>query len=341
MKSESPIRPSEKAGRMTIPVILFCGVFLCLVIPVIADDDFPVTHSWNSYEGWDLDLVSRIDAGIFPTVQVTWTPEPDDTAVPKSSADHWVKLAYFPHGSSEGQPALLSGYVGGRFYNAEVTIIGKRKANDLFHDIVTITPQENGVFVWAVPDALRDVAYFQAVAKVGGVPSKSEIVTISTPSGYVPAGSGSAASASPASAEETTSLPSITSLKLSADTLRPDVGDDVQLSGRLTDSHGKGVSGVEITIEVPDVGTDFLPLTSTTTGTDGSFSVTINTWQEGVVPVRAVFEGNDKYLESTSNTLNFSTKTQKTNPKITETDDENPFGRMSAIGVGVGTPTNL
>ncbi|MDD1724661.1 MAG: Ig-like domain-containing protein [Methanospirillum sp.] len=336
MKSEQQIRPSEMAGRMIIPVILFCGVFLLLAVPVVAVEGFPETHSGNSYEGWDLDLVSRIDAGIFPMVEVTWTPEPDDTAIPKSSTDHWVKLAYFPPGSLEGQPALLSGYVGGRFYNAEVTVTGKRKVNDEFHDIVTITPEENGVFVWAVPDALRDVTYFQAVAKVGGIPVKSEIVTTSGPSGYVPAGSGS----SSASSAERDPLPAITRMKLSADTLHPDVGDEVQLTGRLTDSNGKGVAGVKITIEVPDLGTDFLPLTSATTDSDGSYTVTINTWQEGVVPVRAVFEGNDEYLASTSNTLNFSTSTQKTNPKITETDDdENPFGRMSAIGIGA--PTNL
>jgi hypothetical protein len=149
--------------------------------------------------------------------------------------------------------------------------------------------------------------------------AKSEIVQTGGLSGYVPAESSVPASPSPEQVipaatkapAQASDLQVITSMTLSANNLRPTVGTDVELTGRLVDSSGKGVSGVSITIEVPDYGTDFLPLLSTSTDGDGRFSATISTWESGGVPVRAVFEGTDKYLASTSNTLTFYASDKK------------------------------
>jgi len=296
------------------------GIFICglvfFVTPISAEDGFPQTHSWNPYEGWDIELSSVAGIGLFPTVEVDWTPKPTAGPLPKVSSDTWVKLAYYPPGSDVGQPAILAGYVGGRNYNAKVTITGKMNVEDVFHDIVTIEAQENGVFVWAVPDEIQNVPYFQAVAQVSGAMAKSEIVQTTGPTVYVPAGAetqsqGSSSQGTPvipastAPVQSDTTLPAITSMTLSADTTRPDVGKDVTLSGRLVDSRGKGVPGAAITIEVPDYGTDFLPLLTTSTDGDGRFSATISTWEGGIVPVRAAYEGDDSYLASTSNTLTF------------------------------------
>lgn len=299
--------------RVFLFALLIGGLLLCTIPTVSAV--FPETHSWNPYEGWDIELSSVAGIGLFPTVEVDWTPKPTAGPLPKVSSDTWVKMAYYPPGTEAGQPAILAGYVGGRNYNAEVTITGKMKVDDEFHDIVTTKAQENGIFVWAVPDELETVPYFQAVAKVSGTMAKSEIVQTSGLSGYVPAESTVPASTPPASGPviaaatqapaPASDLPVITSMTLSANNLRPIVGSDVELMGRLVDSSGKGVSGVSITIEVPDYGTDFLPLLTTSTDGDGRFSATISTWEGGGVPVRAVFEGDDKYLASTSNTLTF------------------------------------
>lgn len=347
-------------GAMLICVgFLICLVLACIIPSVIAvgvfpstsgttgiteGTDFPTTREsplslttignpldyyWNPYYGWDLSYYTNWDYanwdfGLFPVTQYDWLEEPDDTPIPDAASDHWVKLAYFPPGTSAGQPALLSGYVGGRYYNAEITITGKMTAPDEFHDIITIKPQENGIFVWAIPDTLSEVAFYQAIAKVGGVGEKSEIVRTSRISAYEPVASASQIPSSSngiassvhnpdypdesspaiiAGSEDT--IQRITRLTLSADSLRPAVGEEVVLSGRLTDDKGKGVAGVTITIEVPDYGTDFLPLTTTTTDGEGRFSESINTWQGGVVPVRAVYEGDDQYLGSSSNTLTF------------------------------------
>jgi len=287
--------------------LLIAGALIIFGIPMVsAEDGFPQTHYWNPYQGWDIELSSVAGIGLFPTVEVDWTPKPTSGPLPKSTtSDTWVKLAYYPPGDQAGQPAILAGYVGGRNYNAEVTITGKMEVNDDFHDIVTIKAQENGIFVWALPDSVNQVRYFQAVARVSGAFAKSEIVQTSGLSGYVPVDSGKTTPTIVAATEPESSLPSITSLTLSADTTRPGVGDDVQLSGRLVDSSGKGVGRATVTIEVPDYGTDFLPLLTTTTDGDGRFTATINTWEGGSVPVRAVFDGNDQFLESTSNTLTF------------------------------------
>lgn len=303
--------------RVFLYGLLMAGLVLAVIPMAVAD--FPETHSWNPYQGWDIELSSVAGIGLFPTVQVDWTPKPTAEPLPKVSSDTWVKLAYYPPGSEPGQPAILAGYVGGRNYNAEVTITGKMNVNDEFHDIITTRAQENGVFVWAVPDELKSVPYFQAVAKVSGTIAKSEIVQTTGLSGYVPAGStvqpspapGPIIAAATSAPSPASSLPVITSLTLSANNLRPTVGTDVVLTGRLVDSSGKGVPGVSITIEVPDYGTDFLPLLTTSTDGDGRFTATISTWESGSVPVRAVFEGNDKYLASTSNTLTFYASDKK------------------------------
>jgi len=310
---------------------LMVGVVIC-AIPSVAG--FPTTHGgiptgytgfehWNPYGGWGTISTTGFDM-MFPDVDDSFAeilPPPSSSTgqkpsgetvtnnanapLPSSSSrvDHWVKFSYFPAGSSSGQPAILSGYVGGKNSNAEVTIAGKKEITDVFYKIITIYPQENGLFVWAIPDNLAIVQFYQATAKVGGIPAKSEIISTS----FIPVSQDPSSAYDTDTSAPSSSLPGITSLTLSADILRPAVGQDVTLSGSLT-ANGKGVSGATITIEVPDYGTDFLPLVSTTTDSSGRFLATINTWEDGVVPVQAVFSGDEKYQAATSSTLTFTAK---------------------------------
>lgn len=277
-----------------------------VMFPASAVDVFPQTQSWNPYEGWDAEFSSVVGTGLFPTVEVNYTEKPTSEPIPKSTtSDTWVKLAYYPPGTEAGQPAILAGYVGGRNYNAEVTISGRVDVKDEFQKIVTTKAQDNGIFVWAVPDSLEDFKYFQAIAAVSGASVKSNIVATSGLSGYIPVDSDAGTPIVSTTTEPESVSPVITTLTLSADTTRPKVGENVQLSGRLTDDKGKGVSNAKITIEVPDYGTDFLPLTTTKTDGNGEYTATIITKEENIVPVRAVYEGDDTHLASTSNSLTF------------------------------------
>lgn len=164
--------------------LLLCLSISGIISLAVAETNITDIGSWNPYEGWDVDLASKVGTGLFPTVEIKETPTTQSTAMTKTSPDFWIKMAYYPPGSASGQPAILAGYVGGKNYNADVTIGAKKEAGDEFHDIVTIKPQENGVFVWAVPDKLKNVTFYQAKAIVGGVPVKSEIVKISDVSAY-------------------------------------------------------------------------------------------------------------------------------------------------------------
>lgn len=350
MISEKRIISSQNYNKLFIICIFLFGI-VSGGISAVADqsnetsnaggNDFPTLHGtittgypdiyyWNPYAGWDQDLISTAGFGLYPSDIGIWDEtETEPLPPPDSSVDHWVKLAFFPAGSEPGQPGILSGYVGGRNFNAEVTLAGKQNSNDVFHKIITIRPQENGVFVWAIPDDLAIVQFYQATASVGGIPVTSEIVSTSLvkekqtlsadPSSAFATDTAASSSSVPDTASTAAPVPTgasalvstassltvITYLTLSADNLRPDVGQEVILSGSLT-GNGRGVPGATISIEVPDYGTDFLPLISTTTDGDGRFSATINTWEGGVVPVRAVFKGDDKYQPSTSNTLTFT-----------------------------------
>lgn len=333
MTSEIRINSFQKFSGQAILGILIIGIVIC-AIPAVAVE-FPTTQGgvpsgyldfeyWNPYAGWDMDMISTATFDTyFPIMDESWAEELPSS---DSSVDHWVTFSYFPAGSEPGQPAILSGYVGRRSYNAEVTITGKKNAADVFHKIITIRPQENGVFVWAIPDDLQIVQFYQAIARVGDIPAKSEIVSTSLGTDEIPVSSDpssafatdsiasstsdTSAPVSTASAPASTSssLPIITYLTLSANNLRPAVGQEVTLSGSLT-GNGKGVPGAIISIEVPDYGTDFLPLVSTTTDSNGRFTATINTWEAGVVPVRAVFAGDDKYQAATSSILTFTAGT--------------------------------
>jgi len=172
-----------RALGLFVTLTLLCLAFVGIISTSCADDGAQEIGSWNPYQGWDMDLSSKI-TGVFPVIEVSETPTPVSTEMPKTSPDFWVKLAYYPAGSSSGQPAILAGYVGGKNYNAEVTIGAKKEASGDFQNLITIKPQENGVFVWAVPDNIKDVNFYQATATIGGVPVKSEIVKISSTSAY-------------------------------------------------------------------------------------------------------------------------------------------------------------
>jgi hypothetical protein len=321
MPYEKQIRAVKKYNVLDILVMLIVGISIFGVPAFAAGNEFPSLNGgintgyldfdyWNPYVGWDQDLVSMAGIGIYPLGELDWPTETVTLSPPDSSVDHWVKLSHFPAGSTAGEPAILSGYVGGRNYNANVTIAGKKNSSDIFHNIITIRPQDNGVFVWAIPKGLDIVQFYQATATVGGIQAKSEIVSTSVNKGDKPISTTPTSIITSATTAVTTakSLPISTSLTLSADSLHPVVGQEVTLTGRLT-GNGKGISGATISIEVPDYGTDFLPLISTQTDSDGRFSATINTTEGGVVPVQAVFEGDDKYMSSTSNTLTFTAGT--------------------------------
>ena len=205
MTSEKRIITFQKYNGLII-LGIFIAAFMVCGIPAVAGEfpttnggtptytggsDFPTTHGgvpsgyldfeyWNPYAGWDLDLISTAGFGLYPSdIGIFDDEETEALPPPDSSVDHWVKLGYFPAGSETGQPAILSGYVGGRNYNSEVTLAGKQNSNDVFHKIITIRPQEDGIFVWAIPDDLAIVQFYQATAYVGGIPVKSDIVSTS------------------------------------------------------------------------------------------------------------------------------------------------------------------
>jgi hypothetical protein len=177
-----------RSFNLLVIISLLCLAVAGIISTSCADTGVQEIGSWNPYQGWDMDLASKI-TGVFPQVEVSETPIPDSTDMPLASTnpDFWVKLAYYPAGSSSGQPAILAGYVGGNNFNSKVTIGAKKDASGDFKDLVTIKPQDNGVFVWAVPDKIKDVNFYQATAVIGGVPAKSDIVKISNTTAYAPA----------------------------------------------------------------------------------------------------------------------------------------------------------
>jgi len=54
--------------RFSILLLLMGGIIV--IGSPWACADFPETHYWNPYEGWDIELSSVAGIGLFPTVEV-------------------------------------------------------------------------------------------------------------------------------------------------------------------------------------------------------------------------------------------------------------------------------
>lgn len=302
--------------RGDLQTVLIClAIFSVIAPPVLGEAEIPYLN-WDLYEGWDINMVSKVGVGLFPTIEIPYKSDSSSSkTLQKATTDHFASIYYFPQDPDTGDKPLLVGYVGGKNYNVLVLIGGKKAPGDDFASLKLLTPAEGGLFVWAIPDDLQDLNYYQAMATVNGLTVKSNIaqVTSSEPQKdliteiptSIPVIMGTESKNIEPTPEK--SATKFTSLTLSASTLSPNVGDEVRVSGRLTDSTGRGVPNVPISINAPDWGDPtMLPLVTTKTDEDGAFEAMIQTTEPGVVPVQASFAGNDQFLQSTSNTLTFT-----------------------------------
>lgn len=286
------------------------------------------------YDDFDIDNAPTVGMGLFPTVvlEPKDIPSPKRTPLPFSataSGDLWITISPFSGTLNGYETFLIAGYLSGTRSGVTLTVRKKSSADSDYVPVETLKPDENGLFVWAVPadmknnlfsvtastssgssvsNGIRFVAEEESnpVIKPVTSPASSSSITSSvsstTPSLATPAPTAESVSGK-------SSVPGITKLSISTKTTTPSVGDDVVISGRLTDANGKGIRGA--TINLDETGypgaQQAEPFSTTSTDSEGRFEFTIQVSFANIVGLYAYYDGDDTYMSSDSNTLTFST----------------------------------
>ncbi|MFH0968053.1 MAG: hypothetical protein V1862_10260 [Methanobacteriota archaeon] len=105
----------------------------------------------------------------FTTLSISPAPEP-------SSGQIWITISPFAASLSGQKTNLVAGYLSGDRTGATLTIAGKKPSDTDFSDITTIKPDENGLFIWAVPAGQKDVDLFRVTAKSGSTQVQSNAI---------------------------------------------------------------------------------------------------------------------------------------------------------------------
>lgn len=319
---------------LTLCTLLACSSGVAEVIPLDV-----VGHSNDWMQNFTIEGI-----GQDPSLAIL-PDEGNSLQITRSSGEIWVTISPFTASLSGQKTNIVAGYLSGDRNGATITIAGKNPSDTDFSDISTIKPDENGLFVWAVPAVQKDMDLFRVTAKSGSnevlsnairftpggedaviepvvapvtttpvqtqVPIQTQIrtqvpTTVQTqiqtqvptqiqtqPPTPVPTGG--------------TSGPGSSTITISASTTTPAVGQLFQLSGRLTDQNGNGISGATVTInDTGYVGAYDTPFATAQTGSDGSFVASVGVATTYTVGMVAVYGGDANHSPAQSNILMFT-----------------------------------
>jgi hypothetical protein len=216
---------------------------------------------------------------------------------------------------------LVAGYLTGDPTGSKIIISGKKSSDSDFSDIITLLPDENGIFIWAVPNEQKDLDLFRVTVKSGSSRVQSKTIgftvagkdTITQPVKVPNVTVVQTMKPTPAQALNPTvtgnsSTPSSTTLVISAPTTTPVVGDQIAISGQLTDKEGKGIGGATVTIDetgYPGAGSGE-PFVTVQTASDGRFESSLGVSVASTVGLVASYKGDENYGPAESNIITFT-----------------------------------
>lgn len=307
-------------GIVSIVILLLIG------IPVSAamddDEDYPIEAYANPNNPYGWGNAPPYLAKVSSTLTIepinTRTPSPSITSKPTLGK---VQLIISPFQVSMGDKILyeIAGYVSGTTTGVTFTLSGKKDSDSEFSDITTITPDDKGLFVWAVPDSQMNTDLFRVSARSGSLEVTSNTIRFTEENNetatdpIITPVKKSSTIIKPTPSTIQTIIPvssnqaeyGLSHLTISASTTTPAVGDTVTVSGRLTDQNGKGISGATVTMDETGYSGDD-PLTTTQTSSDGSFKFSVGVSYPYTVGMQAHYNGDKTHSSADSNTIMFS-----------------------------------
>lgn len=302
-------------GLKVLPAGLTLLLFILLLAPVHAADLSGGVV--DRYDDWEFENTPTVGMGIFPAVTLEPGEDTSLTISPVSpvqssrSSSLWVTISPFTAELSGLETFMVVGYVSGARTGLTLTVEGKGASDSDFSDLTSIKPDENGLFVWAVPAQYQDLDLFRVTARSGSDQSLSNAIRFTAQpvdpvvKPVTPVQTIIPMQPAPATVSST---PMLTRLSLSASTTTPKVGEDVLISGRLTDQNGKGISGATIAIDETGYpgAQQAEPFATAVTGSDGRFDYTLSVRFADSVGLVATYDGDDTHRSAESNTLFFS-----------------------------------
>ncbi len=295
-------------------LLITCLFIAGLVLPVAAFDsviDPKESTTGIGFESGNI-VESNQNHGFFGSEEYSALVETPVNKAQVSKVSFTITLSAVPASVTTG-PDMLVGYVSSQKNNLEVVITGRESLSSDFKEVGTTKTDDNGMFVWIVPESARGMVRYAASAAGSTGSAVSNAVTFESndnsanmamnidtvPVQPVKTAATPVASVSSTSKRSDVSSPLPTQLTLRVSTTTPYVGDEVTLSGRLTDSSGVGVAKASIVVGEDD-GYGFGSLNTVRTDSNGNYESTITTMFADSVPLQARFEGNNEYLPSNS-----------------------------------------
>lgn len=301
--------------RIVVSVLF---LFTLLACSMVYAEEIPLNYSGN-YDNWDPDNSPTVGSGTFPPIVIEIKDGASSRITQSSGVSRkiWVTISPFTATLSGQVTKMVAGYLSGDRTGATITIAGKRPSDLEFSDITTIKPDENGLFIWAVPTGQKDVVLFRVTARSGSTQVQSNEIRFTTDGGDLIVQPVIAPVSTLIHAQTPTpvlmvpggsSLPAMTQLTISTRTTTPAVGETLIITGRLTDQDGKGVDGATITIDETGYpgAVQSEPFATTHSGSDGRFEFSLGVSFADSVGLVANYEGDESHNPAESNTLFFT-----------------------------------
>lgn len=321
------MRPKQFVTLKTVSAVAIISMITMLMtlIPVgatsINDEDYPIEAYANPVNPYGWGNSSPYLVHDFPTLTIEPLSSPSPSLVKNAnpvSEIFDVTISPFSAISTGQKTNQIVGYISNMQTGITLTIAGKESAQDDFSDIADITADENGLFLWPVPTSLKNTAIFRVTARLSGGEVLSNVVRftdeekdpvvvpviapVQSPVPIIKPVVSPVLTTSPITSKPSYSLSQLT---ISASTTTPAVGEEVTITGRLTDQDGNGISGATVTMDESGyTGGD--PLTTTQTSSDGSFEFTVGVSYAYTVGMLAHYAGDSAHSAADSNTIMFT-----------------------------------
>lgn len=325
--------PKQCVPHKTVSAVAIVSIIAVLMAMIpgsvagINDEDYPIEAYANPVNPYGWGNSSPYLVHDFPTLTIEPLSTPSPSVVKNANPVETFDITISPFSAiSTGQKTnQIVGYISTMQTGITLNIEGKEPADVDFSDIGEITPDENGLFLWSVPSSLENTAIFRVAARHNGGEVLSNVVrfadeensdeekdpvavpVIAPVTSPVPIIKPVVSPVPVLTTVPTTSRSSysLSLLTISASTTTPAVGEEVTITGRLTDQDGNGISGATVTMDESGyTGGD--PLTTTQTGSDGSFEFTVGVSYAYTVGMLAHYAGDSAHSAADSNTIMFT-----------------------------------